>query len=96
MSKMIAQEVYFNTTEEINISKTIYKLGIQGIPGTVFKINKGDNCILGVTGIFDFDFEGLTPIWNITIPGGENLASYNNNRKLIIDYIYEEEGGSNQ
>lgn len=93
MSKALGQEVYIDHSSDITIEKTIYKLGIQGIPGTKFQINGDGECVLGVTGIFDFDFENETPISRVSIPGNSNLASYNSSTgiKLIIDYIYEKE-----
>lgn len=91
MSKQIIQLIY--PGQDPSFKGLVYQLGIQGIPGTQFNLIGENKNILGLTGIFDFDFGDEPQSINLNF---NDLNLYNNNQKLIIDIIYESEGGSEQ
>lgn len=75
---------------------SISALGVQGPPGLKFYLNNGDYpIIIGNTGIYQLDMNGVNKITSISFPG---LASTNGDpdqkelltqsRKLIIDIVY--------
>lgn len=73
----------------------ITQLGIQSLPGTEFIVNGGDNTvIIGATGIYDLDLNGLVKINNLQFLAS-SLARIKQTTGgyLIIDILYE--GGLN-
>ena len=68
----------------------ITQLGIQALPGTKFYLNDGLSPILiGSTGIYELDLEGLSEINKITFEGASiESINKNNNAYLIVDLIY--------
>lgn len=72
----------------------ITQLGIQTLPGVKIYINNHTNpIIIGSTGIYELNVDGLSYITDIKFDG-VSLNLINNNQSnayLIIDYIYEKE-----
>lgn len=75
----------------------ITKLGIQGRPGTSFRLNDSQYSIfIGETGIYEIDLEGYGQIFSIQFDG-PSLEWYDNEGKgdrLLIDIVFEGEGGA--
>lgn len=72
---------------------TITQLGIQALPGTKFYLNNSANpIIIGFTGIYELDLEGISEITSLAFDR-ESLAAINNinNAYLIVDAIYNVE-----
>ena len=71
----------------------IVQLGIQTLPGTKFYLNHGiEPIVIGSTGIYELNVEGLTHINDISFMGQSiQTIADNNNAYLIIDVIYEQE-----
>lgn len=70
----------------------ILQLGIQSLPGTKFYLNGSNNpVIIGNTGIYELDVQGLTEINSLQFDAG-SLALITNNATayLIVDIIYED------
>jgi hypothetical protein len=73
----------------------ITQLGIQTLPGTKFYLNNSTTpIIIGSTGIYELDLEGLSEITSISFESRslENV-NVNENAYLIIDVICEPKGG---
>lgn len=72
--------------------KAIIQLGIQTLPGTKFYLNGSNNpIIIGNTGIYELDVQGLTEIHSIQFDASSiALIKNNSNAYLIIDMIYED------
>ena len=72
--------------------KRIVQLGIQSLPGTKFFLNSANNpVIIGNTGIYELDLQGLSEITSLTFEQKSIQAiSDNNNAYLIVDIIYED------
>lgn len=73
----------------------ITQLGVQGLPGTKFYLNNANNpIIIGSTGIYELDLQGLSEIISIQFDRA-SIQAINDNRNayLIVDIIYE--GGDN-
>jgi hypothetical protein len=76
----------------------ITQLGVQGLPGTKFYLNNPSNknnpIIIGSTGIYELDLQGLSEIVSIQFDRA-SIQAINDNRNayLIVDIIYE--GGDN-
>ena len=71
----------------------ITQLGIQALPGTKFYLNNGlTPIIIGATGIYELDLEGLTQINQIKFdPKSLALIDPNTNHAyLIVDIVYGE------
>lgn len=73
----------------------IVQLGIQTIPGTKFFLNSGQTpIIVGNTGIYELDLNGLTEINSLRF---ENRSIQNINKLengyLIVDIMYEDGEG---
>ena len=70
----------------------IIQLGIQTLPGTRFYLNNAnDPIIIGNTGIYELDLQGLSEITSLTFEQRSIQAiSDNNNAYLIVDIIYED------
>lgn len=68
----------------------ITQLGIQTLPGTKFYLNNSITpIIVGSTGIYELDLEGISEINNLSFDGNSLSAiNNNNNAYLIIDIIY--------
>lgn len=71
----------------------ISQLGIQALPGTKFYLNgSNDPIIIGHTGIYELDLEGLAEITALSFDAKSIEAiNGNNNSFLIVDIIYEQE-----
>lgn len=68
----------------------ISQLGIQGEPGTVFKLNSGDYPItLGETGIYEIDLEDRGFIHTINFLECTAFSKYQLGSVLLIDIVYE-------
>lgn len=67
----------------------ITQLGIQALPGTKFYLNNSITpIIIGSTGIYELDLEGLSEITNLSFEGlSVEAINKNNNAYLIIDVI---------
>ena len=86
----------FLKTNGFSIS-SIIQLGIQALPGTRFYLNNlTEPIIIGETGIFELELNGVTEISKIQFDCASlNAISRNVNARLIIDIIYiSNEGGS--
>lgn len=72
----------------------IIQLGIQSLPGTKFYLNNSTNpIIIGQTGIYELNLEGMSEITALTFDAKSISAiSNNNNAYLIVDIIYEKRG----
>ncbi len=74
----------------------VIQLGIQALPGTKFYLNHSNKpIIIGYTGIYELNLEGLTTIESIEFDN-ISLKTINDhdNASLIVDIIYEQnEGG---
>ena len=71
---------------------SITQLGIQSLPGTMFYLNNAKNpTIIGGTGIYELDLEGISYITSIKFDKASmNLINQNTNAYLIVDILYEE------
>lgn len=71
------------------------QLGIQALPGTKFYLNNSNNpIIIGYTGIYELDLNGLSEITSLKIDAQSlNMISRNANAYLIVDIIYEDGEG---
>lgn len=71
----------------------VLQLGIQTLPGTMFYLNGNKNpVIIGSTGIFEIDLEGLVEILKISFNTQSlDIINSNPNGYLIIDVLYEGE-----
>lgn len=71
------------------------QLGIQALPGTKFYLNNSNNpIIIGYTGIYELDLNGLSEITSLKIDAQSlNMISKNANAYLIVDLIYEDGEG---
>lgn len=73
----------------------ISQLGIQALPGTKFYLNNSATpIIIGFTGIYELDLEGISEITSISFDRDSLSAISNiNNAYLIVDAIYNVEEG---
>lgn len=74
-------------------TSTIVQLGIQTMPGVKFYLNDGlEPIIVGSTGIYELDLNGLTDITNLNFDKNSisNILTTNGGY-LIVDAIYETE-----
>lgn len=71
----------------------ISQLGIQSLPGTKFYLNNSNEpIIIGHTGIYELDLEGLAEVTALSFDAKSiEAVNGNNNSFLIIDIIYEQE-----
>lgn len=70
----------------------ITQLGIQALPGTKFYLNNSTTpIIIGSTGIYELDLEGLSEITHMSFDA-TSISGINNNPNayLIVDIIYGE------
>lgn len=72
----------------------ITQLGIQALPGTKFYLNNATNpIIIGHTGIYELDLDGLSEITSLSFDSVSlNAIDANANSFLIVDIIYEGDG----
>ena len=70
----------------------VIQLGIQSLPGTKFYLNNSnDPIIIGNTGIYELDLNGLSEITAISFDRASiNAISANQNGYLIVDILYED------
>ena len=69
---------------------SIIQLGIQALPGTKFYVNGGYNpVIIGSTGIYELDLNGLSEITNLYFSQASIQAIEDSSTSLIIDILYE-------
>lgn len=71
----------------------IVQLGIQTLPGQKFYLNNSTSpVIVGTTGIYELDIDGLTEITAISFDSKTlQLVSNNESAFLIVDLIYKQE-----
>lgn len=71
----------------------ITQLGIQSLPGIKFYLNNSTSpIILGYTGIYDLELDGITEITHLSFDAESmNLINANPDSYLIVDFIYEDE-----
>ena len=71
----------------------IVQLGIQSLPGTRFYLNGSPKpIIIGHTGIYELDLEGLSEITSLKFdPKSIEAINGNSNSYLIVDIIYDRE-----
>lgn len=69
----------------------IVQLGIQTLPGVKFYLNNSTSpIIIGYTGIYDIELNGLTEINHLCFDAESmNLINANRDSYLIVDFIYE-------
>lgn len=74
---------------------SIIQLGIQALPGTRFYLNNlTEPIIIGETGIFELELDGVTEIATIQFDCASlNAIAKNVNAGLIIDIIYISNNG---
>ena len=71
----------------------IVQLGIQSLPGTRFYLNNSlvDPIIIGSTGIYELDVDGLTEITHLKFNADSlDTISDNPNASLIVDIVYDD------
>jgi hypothetical protein len=71
----------------------ISQLGIQSLPGTKFYLNNSnDPIIIGHTGIYELNLEGMAEITALAFDS-KSIEAINGNYNsfLIVDIIYERE-----
>ena len=70
----------------------VIQLGIQSLPGTKFYLNNSNEpIIIGNTGIYELDLNGLSEITAIEFDRQSvNMIATNSNGYLIVDILYED------
>lgn len=70
----------------------ILQLGIQTIPGTKFYLNNAERpIIVGATGIYELDIDGLAEIVKITFDyNSMETISESDTSGLIVDIVYDD------
>lgn len=70
----------------------VIQLGIQSLPGTKFYLNNSnDPVIIGNTGIYELNLNGLSEITAIEFERQSiNAITANQNAYLIVDILYED------
>ena len=78
------------------IPTPIVSLGIQtSLPGLQFYVNDSERpVIVGISGIYELNLNDLNKISSLTFSGASIEAINNGSHYLIIDVLYEDEGGS--
>ena len=73
----------------------VIQLGIQGLPGTKFYLNSAtDPVIIGLTGIYELDLDGLSEIDALSFDYDSiHAIEDNDNAYLIVDIIWEDGEG---
>ena len=85
MGKKIKQfKNTFQTDQEVLIDNynKVVQLGVQAKPGTKFKINQGNELIIGKTGIYELSLENSIYIHSL---------KFTEETSAIIDILYEEQ-----
>lgn len=84
------------TTNVLSKCGIVSHLGIQGEPGVVFYLNNGNNpIILGSTGIYELDLEGIGRITNLKFNEEKLTTTYPTNpassdsKRILVDVIYD-------
>ncbi len=74
---------------------TIFQLGIQAPPGTIFYINGSDSqVIVGSSGVFELNLLNKASISALRFDAASiNFIRENNNSFIIVDILYAGEGG---
>ena len=68
----------------------ITKLGIQTLPGTRVYLNNDSPIIIGSTGVYDLDLEGISEINKIYFDRTSiDAIDKNSNAFLIVDIVYD-------
>lgn len=86
------QAIVETTGEILTNNEKVVALGIQGKPGTTFKINGGNNIVIGKTGIYELDLtNGLGLITSLDI-----IELPTPIQPMLVDILYvaNEIGGS--
>lgn len=70
----------------------VIQLGIQSLPGTKFYLNNSnDPIIIGNTGIYELDLNGLSEVIAISFDRSSiNAITTSQNGYLIVDILYED------
>lgn len=70
----------------------ILQLGIQTLPGTKFYLNNAERpIIVGATGIYELDIDGLAEIVKLTFDyTSMNIIKDSDTAGLIVDIIYDD------
>ena len=68
----------------------IIRLGLQGPPGTKFKINNSDEITMNEYGVYELDLTNTGAYINSL-----EIISINENKQVLIDIIYLGQGGEN-
>lgn len=70
---------------------SVYQLGIQGRPNTMFYLNESSfPIVLGETGIYEIDLQDRGVITGIAFIDNDAFKKYKNgNDRLLIDIVYE-------
>ena len=91
MAKSIEQIIVDKFNENIIPGKHVYKLGIQGAPGTVFQINNGTDITIGKYGIYELDLSMVGGVITTLV----FISNANEDVSIIVDIISEDstEGG---
>ena len=90
-NNLVSGSIFFQNTSLGSITQ----LGIQALPGTKFYLNNSATpIIIGFTGIYELDLEGISEITSISFDR-DSLSAINNinNAYLIVDAIYNIEEG---
>ena len=77
----------------LNAYMPVVHIGVQTLPGTKIYLNDNLNpIIVGLTGIYELDLEGISEITSISFDR-DSLSAINNinNAYLIVDAIYNVE-----
>lgn len=85
-TKLISGSIFFQNPA----LGTITQLGIQALPGTKFYLNNSvDPVIIGSTGIYELDLEGLSEITALSFDSTSlSYIANNETAGLIVDAIY--------
>lgn len=70
----------------------VIQLGVQSLPGTKFYLNNSnDPIIIGNTGIYELDLNGLSEVIAIAFDRTSiNAVTTSQNGYLIVDILYED------
>ena len=74
------------------VNRSVVQLGIQSLPGTKFFINNSGNpVVIGATGIYELNVDGLAKITNLSFePESVNRIDNSSTGYILVDYVYEE------
>ena len=78
----------WNEGQNLLENKLVTKLGVQGTPGAIFRINDGNDITLGQYGIYELDVTGLGYLISFVVIS----LPEDNTSHLYLDYVcYEVE-----